>query len=350
MTLDEDQCWEAVLRRDAGRDGRFVTGVLSTGVYCRPSCPARRPKRENVRFFASPAEAEAAGLRACLRCRPLATVGADPSTAAMLSLARHIEAHAEERLTLAGLAAMAGLSPFHVQRAFTAVMGASPRAYQEAIRLKRFKRRLKTEDSVAGAIFEAGFGSTSRVYESLDRTLGMTPSAYRAGAPGEAIAYAIRPTRLGLVLMAATDRGVCFVGIGEGEPGLLADLHTEFPRATLAAAGSSAALEDWMAALEAHLTRRGPRPDLPLDLRGTAFQLAVWRFLTGVKEGETVSYTQVAVGVGASAAVRAAANACARNRIAVLVPCHRVLRADGGLGGYRWGEERKRSLLAAEQG
>lgn len=350
MTLDAELCWEAVLARDAARDGSFVTGVLSTKIYCRPSCPARRPKRENVRFFASPAEAEAAGLRACLRCRPLAAIGADPAAEAMHRLARHIEAHAEETLSLSDLAAVAGLSPFHVQRAFTAVMGASPRAYQQAIRLKRFKRSLKANSGVAEAIFEAGFGSTSRVYETLDGALGMTPSAYRAGAAGERIAYALRPTTLGLLLMAATDRGVCFVGFGADEAALIAELRGEFPKAALSAAAPSAALEGWVAALEAHLARRGPRPDLPLDLRGTAFQLAVWRFLAGLKAGETVTYARVAEGVGAPAAVRAAANACARNRVAVLIPCHRVLRGDGGIGGYRWGEARKRALLAAERG
>jgi AraC family transcriptional regulator of adaptative response/methylated-DNA-[protein]-cysteine methyltransferase len=272
-------------------------------------------------------------------------------TVLMSEIAQFIDAHADEALPLARLADEAGLSPFHFQRTFKAVIGVSPRAYQAAARLRRFKGRLRDGDSVLGATFEAGYGSTSRIYEQIDGGLGMTPSAYRAGGEGESIVHAVRETDLGPLMMAATPRGVCFVQFGESRAALLAELQREFPKAQLAEAGRAAdeALGPWMTALAAHLSGAAPRPDLPLDLRGTAFQIRVWRFLLSVKAGDVVSYSEVAAGVGAPRAVRAAASACAANRLAVLVPCHRALRADGGLGGYRWGLDRKRALLAAER-
>ncbi len=276
----------------------------------------------------------------------------DPArTALMGELAQFIDAHADETLPLTRLAQQAGLSAFHLQRTFKAVMGVSPKEYQAAARLRRFKGRLRDGDSVLGATFEAGYGSTSRVYEQIDGGLGMTPSAYRAGGEGESIVHAVRETELGPLMMAATTRGVCFVQFGESGEALLGELRKEFPKAAFAEAGHDAdqALGPWMIALAAHLSGAAPRPDLPLDLRGTAFQIRVWRFLLSVKPGEVVSYSEVAAGVGAPRAVRAAASACAANRLAVLVPCHRALRADGGLGGYRWGLDRKRALLAAEK-
>jgi AraC family transcriptional regulator of adaptative response/methylated-DNA-[protein]-cysteine methyltransferase len=278
--------------------------------------------------------------------------GADLTRTALISeIAQFIDTHADETLPLARLAEQARLSPFHFQRTFKAVIGVTPREYQAAARLRRFKGRLREGDSVLGATFEAGYGSTSRIYEQIDGGLGMTPSAYRAGGEGESIVHAVRDTDLGPLMMAATSRGVCFVQFGETRAALLAELRREFPKAELAEAGSAAdqALGPWMTALAAHLSGAAPTPDLPLDLRGTAFQIRVWRFLLSVKPGEVVSYSEVAAGVGAPRAVRAAASACAANRLAVLVPCHRALRADGGLGGYRWGLERKRALLAAER-
>lgn len=352
--LDEDACWAAVTTRDKNQDGRFVTGVMTTGIYCRPSCPAK-PLRKNVRFFASPAEAEATGLRACQRCRPLAVEGRDPLTERVAALARHLDAHPDAPITLKDLAAVAGLSPFHLQRAFTAVMGVSPKQYHAAARLKAFKHGLRGEAGVLGAVFEAGYGSTSRAYEAanggLNGGLGMTPSAYRAGGAGEEIAYVVRDTVLGPLMMAATERGVCFVQFGESPDGLAAQLRAEFPNARLDQSDQigEAHLDTWMTALSEHLAARAPRPDLPLDLRGTAFQVQVWRFLMQVKLGAAVSYSEVAAGAGKPRAVRAAASACAANRIAVLVPCHRAIRGDGGLGGYRWGLERKRALLDAER-
>jgi AraC family transcriptional regulator of adaptative response/methylated-DNA-[protein]-cysteine methyltransferase len=349
--LEADPRWVALKTRDASADGTFVYAVKTTGVFCRPSCPARPAKPENVTFFATGVEAEAAGYRACLRCRPLAAEGRDPMTERVETLAGFIRAHADEPLPLARLAAEAGLSPFHLQRSFKAVLGVSPREYHAAERLKAFKAALREGDSVLGATFEAGYGSTSRVYEQVDGGLGMTPSAYRAGGAGETIVHAVRETALGPLMMAATERGVCFVQFGDSEAALLRQLRAEFPKAELRPTGEDARLplDAWMGALDDHLSRAGPRPDLPLDLRGTAFQVRVWRFLLSIKPGEVVSYSELATGVGAPRAVRAAARACAANRLAVLIPCHRALRADGSLGGYRWGLERKRALLDAER-
>jgi len=350
-SADRQQFWNAVVQRDKAFDGRFVYAVKRSDVYCRPSCPARTPRRENVRFYANGAAAEADGFRACLRCRPGALEGRDPAADRMVALARYIEAHADEPLPLARLAAVAGLSGFQVQRAFTAVIGVSPKAFQTALRLKRLKARLKDGDGVAGAIFEAGFGSTSRAYERADGHLGMTPGAYRAGGAGETIAWACRSTGLGLLLMAATARGVCAVDFGDDESALADRLRAEFPRARIApsAAAGSPQLDAWIDALRAHLSEGAPHPAIPVDLRGTAFQMKVWRFLLGVPVGSVVSYREVAAGIGAPRAVRAAASACGANRVAVLVPCHRVLRGDGAIGGYRWGVERKRALLDAER-
>ena len=265
--------------------------------------------------------------------------------------ARFIEAHAEERLTLRELADRVDLSPSHLQRVFKAAFGVSPKAYQDAVRMKRFKAALKEGDDVTGAIFSAGFGSLSRVYGERGRNIGMTPRAYRAGGAGETIAYACRDTALGAALMAATRRGVCFVQFGQDEEALLDQLRAEFPNASLIASAAREApeLDAWITALDAHLADGAPRPDLPLDLRGTAFQMRVWCFLLSVREGQVISYGELARGIERPRAARAVAAACAANRIAVLVPCHRVLRGDGDLGGYRWGLDRKRTLLDAER-
>ena len=338
----------AVARRDPAWDGRFVYGVVTTGVFCRPSCSSRAARPENLRFFADPAGAAAAGFRACQRCRPESPGGAQ---AVLIELARYIQSHSEERLTLATLAERAGLSASRLQRAFKQTFGITPRAFQEAVRLGRLKESLRAGDDVTAAIFDAGFGSTSRVYESAAGNIGMTPSAYRRGGEGETIAYAVRILGLGPMLMAATSRGVCSVQFADDAETLPAQLRQEFPRAEILASPARAApaLDAWMTALAAHLDAGGPRPDLPLDLRGTAFQVRVWRFLLTVPEGAVLSYGELADRIGQPRAIRAAASACGANRIGVLIPCHRVLRGDGGLGGYRWGLERKRALLAAER-
>ena len=347
-TLDDTR-WQQVTARDRGADGQFVYAVRTTGVYCRPSCPSRPAKRANVSFYAAPAEAEAAGFRACRRCHPAATQ--EPAASLMEAMAAYITAHAGESLPLARLADQAGMSPSHFQRAFKAALGVSPREYQAAQRLARFKQGLREGTGVLEAGLDAGFGSTSRLYDMADGSLGMTPSAYRAGGAGEHIVHATRETALGPLMMAATRRGVCFVQFGESAEALLEQLAREFPKAALLPAGLAAAapLDAWMAALAAHLERAAPRPDLPLDLIGTAFQISVWRFLMSVTPGDVVSYSEVAAATGKPRAVRAAASACGANRIAVLIPCHRALRADGSLGGYRWGLERKRALLDAER-
>ncbi len=346
--LDEAR-WQQVTTRDRSANGAFVYAVKTTGIYCRPSCPSRQAKRDNVSFHETPAAAEAAGFRPCRRCHPAAAQ--EPASSLMQAMAAYIAAHAEEALPLARLAGEAGMAPTHFQRAFKAALGVSPRDYQAAQRLARFKAALRDGEGVLEAGFNAGFGSTSRVYQAADGSLGMTPSAYRAGGAGEVITHAMRATALGPLMMAATPRGVCFVQFGEDEETLLAQLAAEFPKAHLvrAALAASAPLDAWMAALAAHLEQSAPRPDLPLDLRGTAFQISVWHFLMSVKPGAVVSYSEVAAAIGKPRAVRAAASACGANRIALLIPCHRALRADGSLGGYRWGLERKRALLDAER-
>jgi len=269
----------------------------------------------------------------------------------IVSVARFIEAHADERLTLAVLAERAGSSPTRLQKEFKALLGVTPKQYQDAMRLSEFKASLASGGSVTGAIVEAGFGSSSRVYGVSSRNIGMTPSAYRSGGEGEQIFFACRETSFGPLMMAATLRGVCFAHFGENETELLERLQTEFPKAEFSpsAAQESVALDDWIDRLDDHLSRSAPRPDLPLDVRGTVFQILVWRTLLTLPEGDTVSYAELADAAGKPKAVRAAASACARNRIAVLIPCHRVLRSDGDLGAYRWGAERKRVLLALEK-
>lgn len=342
------EMYDAVRRRDDRYDGQFWYGVVTTGVYCLPSCSARPANRENVRFFAATDAAVAAGFRACRKCRPDRPGG---GFEALVELARYIEAHADERLTLAELSARANLSASRLQKKFKSVFGVSPKAYQDAARMGRLKASLKAGDDVTGAIFEAGFGSTSRVYGEASRNLGMTPAAYRAGGQGETISYAYRVSALGPLMMAATDRGVCFAQFADSEAELLEQLKAEFPNAEIVESPgvNDAELDRWINALNAHLARQAPRPDVPLDLRGTAFQLKVWRFLLGIGEGDVVSYGELARGIGRSNSVRAAASACSANRIGVLVPCHRVLRANGDLGGYRWGADRKRTLLELER-
>ena len=270
----------------------------------------------------------------------------------MLALARFIDEHLDESLPLVRLAREANVSPYHLQRSFKTALGVSPKAYQANARLGALKSSLRAGDSVSSAIMDAGFGSTSRVYEQVNGGLGMTPSSYRAGGDGETLHYAVRETALGTMLMAATGRGVCFVHLGENETTLCDTLRTEYPRARLvhSNAEQSPLLDMWIDALNQHVSEGAARPrTIPLDLRGSAFQLRVWRFLLSIKDGDVVSYTEAAAGINQPSAVRAAASACGANNVAVLVPCHRVLRGDGALGGYRWGVERKRALLDRER-
>lgn len=277
--------------------------------------------------------------------------GESARVARLVRVAQHIEMHADEALTLSSLAKVAALSPSRLQKQFKAAFGVSPKAYQDAVRMRRFKQSLKDGSKVTDAIFASGFGSVSRVYGEANRSIGMPPRTYRAGGAGEVIVYAGRTTALGLMMMAATDRGVCFVEFGDDEASLVGRLRSEFPKAELTAspARNAPELDAWMEALDQHISAGGPRPDLPLDMRGTAFQVKVWQFLLSIREGDVLSYSEVAARIDKPRAVRAVASACGKNRIGVLIPCHRVLRGDGGLGGYRWGLERKQALLDAER-
>ncbi len=269
----------------------------------------------------------------------------------MTRIARHIEAHFSERLTLEDLAPLCGLSPSRLQKVFKSVFGVSPRAYQDGLRMRAFRDSLRDGDSVTGAIYDAGFGSVSRVYGQAERQVGMKPAAYRNQGAGERISWACRETVAGLLLMAATEKGVCLAEFGSDQESLLERLSSEFPRAELvpSAAADSPELDAWIGALDEYLGTGGPCPDLPLDLRGTAFQVQVWQCLLSIRDGEVVSYSELAARLGRPDSVRAVASACGRNRIAVLIPCHRVLRRDGSLGGYRWGLERKQRLLELER-
>jgi AraC family transcriptional regulator, regulatory protein of adaptative response / methylated-DNA-[protein]-cysteine methyltransferase len=352
MKLDSETCWNAVVEHDASKDGAFVYGVLTTGVYCRPSCASRRALRKNVRFFETPADAERAGLRACLRCKP--NRGHSPATpdARIAKACELIARHVDEPLALKQLAAAVGLSPFHFQRSFKAILGLTPKEFHEAERMRALKTGLKSGRSVTEAIYEAGYGSSSRVYERADTRLGMTPLQYREGGRGLVISHASAQTPLGLVMIGATDRGICFIQFGDSEKALEKALAEEYPQATHAPmpTAQKAAFDAWMLALGAYLEGSAASLDLPLDVRGTAFQMRVWRYLQTIPYGEVQSYSEVARGIGQPSAVRAVAQACASNTIALAIPCHRVIRGNGELGGYRWGLARKRTLIDRERG
>ena len=346
--LDVDAAWDAVLARDTSRDGHFVYAVKTTGIYCRPTCPSRRPKRANVDFYGRAAEAEAAGFRPCRRCTPQHS--ASPSEAlvqrAVASLDAHLRDGVEDPLTLEQLARTVGVSPYHLQRVFKAALGVSPRQYLAGRRQQQLRRQLSEQPTVTDAIYAAGYGSGSRVYEQSDELLGMTPSIYRRGGAGVEIRYALTECSLGRLLVASTERGVCAISLGDDDGRLVDDLREEFPQAFCTPADD--ALEQTGAAVRASLQGREPATGLEIDLRGTAFQLTVWQALRHIPRGQTVSYKELAESIGRPKAARAVAGACAANRVAVVVPCHRVVRGDGSAGGYRWGKERKEQLLREE--
>jgi len=350
-SLNETQCWQALNRRDPAFDGRFFVAIKTTRVFCRPSCPSRRARPENVRFYTDAAAAERDGFRPCLRCRPLATVDRDPNAERVREICRYIEQHYSERLTLGELADRAGLSRFHFQRSFLAIAGVTPKQYIEACRLQQFKAGLRRTGDVAGSTYDAGFGSSSRVYERADTRLGMTPKQYLEGGANLIISYAFVDSPVGKLLIGATDRGVCFVQFGETEDELLRALESEYPAALLESMKTPAAgvFRQWIAALSAHLAGRQPHLDLPLDIRATAFQMRVWNYLQSIPYGQVRTYKQVAEAIGQPTAARAVANACAGNTIAILIPCHRVIRGSGELGGYRWGVPRKKQILETER-
>ncbi len=344
---DPRAAWKAVALRDASQDGRFVFAVVTTGIYCRPSCASRRPNRENVRFFAGPAEAEAAGFRACLRCRPAATEPPEAVRAVRRAVA-FLEAHADTSVPLATLARVAGLSPFHFQRTFKKLVGVTPKKYADAQRADRLKALLKDGAPVASASFEAGYGSSSRAYAVAPRHLGTTPARYARGGKGLHVRFATVATPLGRLLVGATDRGVCFVTLGDSDRALETNLRREYPEALIEKA--PAALTEWTERIARSLAESVDLSSIPLDLRATTFQRRVFEALRRIPRGETRSYAQLAEAIGRPTAVRAVASACARNPVALVVPCHRIVRSDGATGGYRWGEERKRALLEKESG
>ncbi|MFN0042839.1 MAG: bifunctional DNA-binding transcriptional regulator/O6-methylguanine-DNA methyltransferase Ada [Alphaproteobacteria bacterium] len=352
MTNQKDQLndtarWRAVLGRETEMDGRFVYGVETTGIYCRPSCPSRRPRRENVRFFADGRAAVQAGFRACKRCGPDGHARLDPAK----NLARRACAFIDERVegppTLAALAAHLKLSPYHVQRTFSRVMGISPRAYADARRLGRFKHRLKRGAGIADALYDAGYGSSSRIYEHAGAQLGMTPAAYRKGGRDMRIAYTVVRTPLGPMIVAGTNLGVSYIAFDDDEGALEAALRAEYPEAEVARDDSG--MGRYVKPIADHVAGHPSSLELPLDVQATAFQRRVWQALRDIPIGETRTYRQIARAVGAPKAARAVGNACARNPVSIVVPCHRAIRGDGSLGGYAWGLARKRRLLDIEK-
>ena len=344
--LLDDERWEAVRRRDPAADGAFYYAVQTTGVYCRPACAARLPRRENVSFHVSRADAERAGFRACKRCRPDQPALAERHADAVRAACRCIE-EAVEMPTLDALAQCAGLSPFHFHRVFKATTGVTPKAYADAYRAQRVRNALAADGTVTAALYGAGFNSSGRFYATSSQLLGMTPKQYRAGGSGIAIRFALGQCSLGSILVAATDKGVCAIELGDNAAQLVRGFQDRFPNAKLI--GGDQKFEQQVAKVVGFVEAPARGLDLPLDIRGTAFQQRVWRALTAIPAGSTASYTEIAKRIGAPTAVRAVAHACASNVIAIAIPCHRVVRADGSTSGYRWGVERKRALLARER-
>ena len=342
----QNKWWDAVLARDPHHDGEFFFAVSTTGVYCRPSCPAKRPRRENVTFFRNPTEAERAGFRACLRCKPKSASG-NPQTATVKEMCRFIEQHLDEPVTLEKLATVFGQSPFHLQRTFKKALGITPRAYADSCRMGLLKRNLQSGRSVTHALYDAGYSSSSRLYERTASQLGMTPDKYRRGAIATSIRYTCADSPLGRMLVAATEKGICAIQFGERDEELVEGLKHEFPFAVRKRDDET--MRSWTEAVLRQISGHKLNRSLPLDIQATAFQKRVWTHLQSLPFGTTQSYREVAKAIGQPNAARAVARACASNRIAVAIPCHRVVREDGEMGGYRWGVERKRALLELEQ-
>jgi AraC family transcriptional regulator of adaptative response/methylated-DNA-[protein]-cysteine methyltransferase len=343
---------EAVARRDARFDGAFVFGVRSTGIYCRPSCPARRPQADRIVFFDGPEAAERSGFRACRRCHPrdgerLSSAAAERVARLCRQIDRAMAEQPEERITLAGLAAQSGMSADQLARIFQKHLGVTPRQYVDARRLRELKARLRNGASVTEALYDAGYGSSSRLYERAPAQLGMTPLAYRRGGENMEMRYTVTPCPLGLVLVAATERGISALYLGDSKRRLESELKREFPRAEIRE--DSKGLGRWVSAVVEHLRGRQLKLDLPLDVQATAFERRVWEELRRIPYGTTRTYTEVARAIGKPRAVRAVARACAMNPASIVIPCHRVVRRDGQLAGYRWGLDRKRALLEKEQ-
>jgi AraC family transcriptional regulator, regulatory protein of adaptative response / methylated-DNA-[protein]-cysteine methyltransferase len=344
--LDIEACWTAIERRDAAAGGKFLYGVATTGVYCRPGCASRRPLRKNTLFFESAAAAKAAGLRPCKRCRP-DEASANARHVAAIEKACKLIRTSETPPSLAELAAAAAISRFHFHRVFKEIVGTTPRDYARTHRLARLGEKLDAGQPIAAAIYAAGFGSSSRAYEAAPSGLGMTPGARRRGGRGETIRFTTVETPLGWALVAASGRGICMTALADDRDSLGAALRRRFPAATIT--GEDQGLGDWARQILHLVTAPGEAPDLPLDIRGTAFQAQVWRALQKIPLGQTATYGEIATALGLPKAVRAVGRACGANPLALLVPCHRVVRKDGDLGGYRWGVSRKQALLEREQ-
>jgi AraC family transcriptional regulator, regulatory protein of adaptative response / methylated-DNA-[protein]-cysteine methyltransferase len=336
--------WQATLARDSRADGKFVLAVRSTHIYCRPSCPARRPLRQNVIFFRTREEAEGQGFRPCLRCRPNEVSGA---VVLVQRAAQHLASSSEDGIQLAGLASELRTTPGTLRRAVLQVTGLRPRELAEALRVKRFKELLRSGKSITDALYETGYGSSSRVYERSNAQLGMTPATYRKGGKGMKIGYTIVRSPLGKVLVAATERGVSAVYLGDAQSKLISELREEYPRAEISPAPNS--YQRWVREIVQRIEGKQPRLELPLDLQATAFQRRVWQELQRIPRGRTRTYSEVARSLGQPKAVRAVARACATNPVSIVVPCHRVIREDGTLAGYRWGLSRKEQLLEQER-
>jgi len=349
--LDNPELWNAVISRDTSRDGSFVFAVRSTGIYCRPSCPARRPRREQVSFFQVPEAAEQAGFRACRRCHPRRVRTSDPRIELVRQICHAIDEHDEEPQTLKTLSAETGVSAPHLQRTFKEVMGITPRQYADSRRLNQFKANVKQGASVTDALYTAGYGSSRGLYEQSSSRLGMTPATYGRGGKGMSIIYTTADCSLGRLLVAATERGVCSVALGDSDAKLVAGLFAEYPGASIDSKDTaiSPSLNLWLHEVLELIAGKTPHADLPLDLQATAFQWQVWEELRRIPRGATRSYQEVAEAIGKPKAVRAVARACASNHVALVIPCHRVIREDKGLGGYRWGMERKEKLLQRER-
>ncbi|TXD63973.1 bifunctional DNA-binding transcriptional regulator/O6-methylguanine-DNA methyltransferase Ada [Ralstonia sp. TCR112] len=343
--VEHDPRWARVLARDASADGQFVYAVKTTGVYCQPSSASRLPRPENVEFFDTPADAEAAGYRPSRRASPDQTTVRAQQAALVAQACRRIEA-ADTPPTLEALAQGAGLSPYHFHRLFKSVTGLTPKAYADAHRARKLRAQLERGSTVTEAIYDAGFNASSRFYEASDNVLGMTASRYRAGGVQTTIRFAVGECSLGSILVAQSDRGICAILMGDDPDALARDLQDTFPKAELI--GGDAGFEDLVAKVVGFVEAPSIGLDLPLDVRGTAFQERVWQALREVPPGSTTSYTEIATRIGAPQAVRAVAQACAANHIAVAIPCHRVIRRDGNTSGYRWGVERKLALLERE--
>jgi AraC family transcriptional regulator of adaptative response/methylated-DNA-[protein]-cysteine methyltransferase len=345
LTADTDEGrWQAVVGRDQAQDGCFVYGVTSTRVYCRPSCPSRRPLRSRVSFFSTPDAAEHAGYRACRRCQPRSS---QPAAVRQVQRAReYLDEHFDEGITLERLGKVTNMSPYHLQRTFKRILGVSPKAYANARRLDRMKSRLKRGDTVSRATYEAGYGSGSRAYAHARTGLGMTPGAYRNGGKGMQISFTVVPTPVGHLLAAATERGLCAVMLGDDPAALEGSLRQEYPAAIIEPGNGE--LKRYTEAVIERLLGRD-QAELPLDVHGTAFQWQVWEALRRIPPGETRSYQAIAQELGRPSSARAVARACASNRVALVIPCHRAVRENGEVGGYRWGVDRKQRLLEQER-